>query len=953
MKRSRGNMLAIVVSILFVLIVLVMGLHVSQSRAVRGVNQAEAEIQFRQSMEFAVAKLLAKDEPLPSGLKVKAEVKELEDSDLKRDYGKDLFSGLPNLDPLGKEYSPGFRTFRVDPSTTDQALKVFADRRELVVAQTDTGYSAYAPKGRITIEEAVGWSNPSLADERKSAEAFSGVPVLLAADGDVEVPKLRYGNAYSKSGSPNVEGEGAIGFKGLLPLRAYEENLKSDLDSLKSGMTSATSSGNKTSLIKGDHLETVTSMVSMIFGGSGQPGLSLQQAMEVPFPSIPGGSITIPGLFFEFWVHMPYPPDFASFDDPSLRDSEADAKEAKRLDDAIKKLEAEITELKKKKAAATSDSAREDIQDKIDDKEDEKSDLEKEAKDLENDMKDDAKRRNDAVGQKIGSPPNQPVTRRDDKDIPNTGIKGWAYGPVFSGFGDLLLNLVTGNFKGMAGSFFNKVRVVHFGGKDYEPDFRFDNGFFAKATMNVPPGRTLRYDGGVEIEGDLWLQKGAVLSVGGNLKLQNPNPSSNNPFKPSGKLVLEEGSTLLVDGDVELAGNSYFGSLWVCSPAGVVRPISTAILANGTVTVPYGSYTTTNLEDAARWLATKESSFGFLPSVLEVVFRDVAPNLSKIAGPFHTRKPFFASYAATFQLTIVPTPFGPIPVPSCVPLPRKNVLVPVFRAFTYLYTPTMNASIGENFVTHTDWWGFGEGVVPVLVKVDPVRMVNGLRNINLGNISFNINWEDQLNKLKTKVLDAAIKFAIETVVKQVITKVLLAFLPGGSFVSAAVDEAMSMINTEFNALEELQKSLMDATIGPIVSELERWVEDLRKQVEAGIAEGYLREVNGPLVYADQINVGGGGGTVRLFAGMLVAKSGISIEAEHFVGSMLALNGDISARKFYFTPHFTKASLYRPNSTNSNWILRAVEFKYGSKFDSKQALGISSGVHIVRTESWNK
>lgn len=953
MKRSRGNMLAIVVSILFILLVLIMGLHVSQSRAVRGVTQAEAEIQFRQSFEFAVAKLLAKEEPLPSALRVSAGVNVLEDSDLKRDYGKSLFTGLVNLDPKDKEYAPGFRTYRMDPTTSDASLKVFADRREFVVAQTDTGYSAYAPKGKITLEEATGWANPTLDDERKSAEAFSGVPVLLAALSDIQVDNLRYGSAYSKEGSPSVSGEGAIGFKGNFPLRSYEQTLQNELDSLKTGMAGATSGGNKTSSIKGDHLETVKSMVSLIFGGGGQPDLSLQQAMEVPFPGIPGGSITIPGLFYEFWVHMPYPPDFASFDDPSQRNSEEDAKEAQRIYDEIKKVEKEIQELQKKKAAATSEDARKDIQKQIDSKEKRKTELEEEADDLRKKMEDDAGRRNKAVEGKIGSPPNQPVTRRDDKNISKTGIKGWAYGPVFKGFGKLLVSLITGDFEGMAGAFFNKVRVIHFGGKDYEPDFRFDGRFFAKATMNVPPGRTLRYNGNVEIEGDLWLQKGSVFSVGGNLTLQNPNPSANNPFLPSGRLVLEEGAALVVDGDVTLAGSDKFGSLWVCAPAGRLHPISTAILANGTVNIPYGSYTSTNLEDASRWLAAKESSFDFLPSVLETIFRDIAPNLSKIAGPFHTRQPFFASYAATFQLTMVPTPVGPVPVPSCIPLPRKNVLVPIFRGFTYLYTPTMNAAIGENFVTHTDWWGFGEGVVPVIPKIDPIRMVNGLGSVKIGSLNFSINWEQQLNKLKNEVLEKAMNFVIETVVKKVIKQVVTSFLPGGGILGAVVDEAMDLVSGESDALQELQDSLMDATIGPIVDELERWVNNLRKQVEDGIAEGYLREVNGPLVYADQIVVGDGTSTVRLFAGMLVAKSGISIEANNFVGSMVALNGDITAKRLYFNPHFTKASLYKPSMTDSSWIIRAVEYRYGSKLDSQQALGISSGVNIVRTESWNK
>ena len=66
-------MLAIVVAILFILVVLVMALHTSQSRAVRNVTQAEAELQFRQGFEFAAADELASSEPLPDWLKVRGE----------------------------------------------------------------------------------------------------------------------------------------------------------------------------------------------------------------------------------------------------------------------------------------------------------------------------------------------------------------------------------------------------------------------------------------------------------------------------------------------------------------------------------------------------------------------------------------------------------------------------------------------------------------------------------------------------------------------------------------------------------------------------------------------------------------------------------------------------------------------------------------------------------------
>lgn len=949
-------MLAIVVAILFVLLVLIFGLHISQSRAVRGVTQGEAELQFRESFEFAVAKLLSTEQPVPDDVKVSADVDEVKADGLATDYAKNLFStdGLPNLDPTGQEHAPGFNTYEIDPSTLDAALNVFSGRKRWLVTQSNSGYAVYAPKGKIQLEKAMGWANPTLDDDKfeKTTEAYSGVPVLLAASGDIEVSKLIYGQAYTSDGDLTLDGESFVGFKGHLPLRPYETALTTQLESLKATMIAATLSGDKTNQIEGNAFKTAGDMVGMMFGGSSLPSLSLEQAIKVPFPSIPGGSATIPGIFYEFWLHVPYPPDFAEFDDPSQRNSQEDAKEAKRLNDEIKKLDKEIADLKKDKQKATTQSEKDDIQDKINKKEDKKHDLEKQAKDLQDAMEEDAKRRNDAVGNNIGSPADVPETREDDEGIPKkTGITGWAYGPVFSGFGEFLLKMLTGDFKGLAGTLYQEVRVVHFGKKTNVPKFEFDNGFLAQATLNVPPGRSFRYSGNLELEGDLWLQKGSTMYVGGDLTLDDPN-SSKNPFKASGKLVMEEGSTLVVDGDVTLAGSPYYGSLWVCSPAGKLKPISTAIMAKGTVTVPYGSFTSTSLQDAAIWLASKESSFDFLPGVLETVFQDIAPNLAKIAGPFHTRRPYFASYATTFQLTMVPTPVGEIPIPSCIPLPRKNVLIPIFRAFTYLYTPTLNASLGENFVTYTDWWPFGQGNVPSLVKLDPKRMIKGLSSIHITSPSLSFDFDKMLDDLQNKVLKDAVNFVVETIVKKVIKQVATSFLPFGGVVGEVVDVAMDQITTESDTLEQLQQSAFDATIGQLVKPLEDWFDDMRLEVENGLAEGFLREVNGPLIYADRISVGEGN-NAQMFAGMLVAKSNITIEATSFVGSLVCTEGDITAQNVYFTPYFTQASLYKPKATDSNWLTRMAQYQYGKNFDSQSAAGVASGVNIVRTEGWNK
>lgn len=953
LSRS-GNMLAMVVAILFILVVLVLGLHTSQTKAVRNVTQAEGELQFRQGFEFEVARLLANTEPIPEWVDVTGVSESVSNTEPEKDYAKTLFTELPSLNPKDKDFPQGFQTYRVTPTTSDDALKVFAGRYEWLVAQTSAGYAAYAPNGEISLASAMGWANPTLDDERDSVDAYNGVPVLLAAKTALKVDELTYGMAYLQEGDLEIGGIGAIGFQGRPPLRAYETKLKEDLEALRSEMAAAASTGDKTAQIKGDALETAGTIVTMIFGGSGEPSLSLQQAIQVPFPMIPGFSATVPGVFYEFWFHMPYPPDFASFDAPDGRDAMADAKEAQRLDEEIKKVKAEIAALQAKKNATSDQDEKDDIQDQINAKQDKLDQLEQDAQDLQDALEDSADKNKDAVGNKVGSsPPDEPITRFEDKDIPKTGIKGWAYAAIFENFFNLLKNTMTGNFEEIAESFVNFVRVIHFGKKNFEPEFRFDDGFFAKATFNVPTGRTFRYQGNCEFEGDLWLQKGSVMHVGGNLTLSNPNTGSNNPFRASGKLVMEEGSTLVVDGNLTLAGNSKYGSLWVCSQAGTLTPISTAILAGGSVDIPHGSFTSTSLEDAAKWIVSKEGGLDGVQDVMKVLFTDVAPNLSKIAGPFHTRQPFFASYAATFQLTIVPTPVGPIPIPTPIPLPRKNVLIPIFRGFTYVYTPAMNVALGENLYTHADWWGFGEGTVPVLPKIDPIRMAKALTGVNLGGLNLdNIKWDVQVETLMKEVVEGAMQFVMQEIVKAVMAELAKAAIPGGGFVGFALDAILAEIGAKDDFFQDIQDAIIQATLGPVINELERWVDELQNQVEDGLSEGYLREVNGPLIYANTISVGESS-SPRLMVGMLVAKSSINIEARTFVGSLLCLEGDITAQDLLFTPHFTRASLYKPTPTDSNWLLRATDWKYGDRMDSKAATGISTGVNMVRTEGWSR
>lgn len=939
---------------MFILVTITIAMHTSQSRAVRTVTQAEAEIRFRQAAEFKTADLMFGGSPAPPDLKVSAEDSLVGDFQMPNVYGNLLWGGLPNWEPKAdQEFAPGHRTYKLEPDTNDAALKVFAGRFTWMVCHNDGGYAVYAPNGTIKIGKGMGWLNPSFTSTEPVMEAYSGVPFLVASKGSIEAESMPYGKAFSIDGPFDLgsnTSDLAISFQGPLPLRSYEKGLKDSLSGARGLLEATANTGNKTNDISGGVLAGVAGVIDMLVSGDASKlNVSLEQAMQFPFPMIPGFSATVPGVFFEFWFHMPNPPDFYQKEKDDDGSGKSAADKVVALDKKIKDLEKQIADLQTKKANESDDDKKEDIQDEIDDKQKELDDARDEMDSLKTQIEDDAADAKSNI-ESNSSPQDVPATRQEDKDIPvtKTGLKGWAYGPLLGNMLNLLKSVITGDLEGIAESVMAKVRVVHFGGMDNEPEFNFDDGFFCDATFTVPRGRTFKYQGKMEVNGDLWLQKGSVMLVTGDLKVSNPEPGSN-PLKPCGKVVLEQGASLIVGGDFECEGDPRFGSIWVCSPPTQLSPISSAIFVQGSATLPYGSFSAATMEEMARAVGGIDG----VADALEVLFQDIAPNLAKIAGPFHTRQPYFASYATTFQLTIVPTPVGPIPIPTPIPLPKKNVLIPLFRALTMVYTGTLNMSLGENLYTHADWWAFGDGVVPVMIKINPLGPLDSIKDINLGGLSFNLDWEDYLTELTTTILKGAVEFAIQEVGKKLITTVMASVAPGGSIISAVLDEVLDAVDLKGNAFDEFREKVVDAAVGPIVDELEKVKDKIEDEIRDNLKEAYLREVVGPLIYANSISVGDPNDPPLLMAGMLVAEESLDVSVESFVGSLTSFNGNITAGDVYFTPVFTRASLYIPQGTASTAIERAVQVQYGKNFNSGQAVDVGTGVWQVTTEGWNR
>ncbi len=940
--KNRGNILAMAMAFMCVLVTIVIAMHTSQARAVRSVTQAEAELQFRQSAEFTTARLFSTAQQAPSGLKVSADEELVGDFDMPKNYGTKLWSGLPNWNPKDQKFAPGHKTYKFLPKTNDDALKVFTGKNTWTVGHTDAGYAVYAPKGGIRLGRSVGWANPAFGDDRSSPNAFSGVPFQAAANGNIEIAQMPHGSAYSLTGTLDLGNDSndlALGFKGSFPMRRYETSLRNDLIKARTELVASASTGNKTKVIKGGSLAAVGAILNMLTSGQPNLDLSLEQAMSFPFPMIPGFSATVPGVFFEFWFHVPYPPDFSSAGSGDNGFPSQAASQAKQLEEDIKaldvKIAAEHNPVKKAELEA-------DRQGKLADLSILKGQIE-------------------AFSQQMGaevasktpsSVPGAPNTRDDDASIPNDGQKGWNYSRLLGNMLNLLLNTIKADLKGIAESVSANVRLVHFGGKDRQTSFEFNNGFTTSSSWTVPPGRSFQYDGNMTITGDLWLQKGSVMYVSGDLTLRSPlvlgyAHAKFGPMEPNGKLVLEEGASLVVGGNLITAGQPNYGSLWVCSPPTKLAPITTSIFVGQTANFPHGSFSATNLEDAARAI----SGLDGVADGFSVLFSDFAPNLAKIVGPFHERQPYFASYATTFQLTIVYTLVGPIPVPTPIPLPKKNILIPIFRVLTMIYTGSLNANLGENTYMHSDWWAFGEGVVPVMVKLDPSGPMNSLKSLNLNALKPDVNWESHLQELVTTVLEEAAQFAIKEVGQKLVQQVLTSVI-GGTALDSVMGEVVGLINNKGSAFNSLRDKVLQATIGPVVGQFTNVKDKLETEIKNALSSAYLREVGGPLIYARNIQAGGDGQSL-LMSGMLIAEENITIDSESFVGSLTSLNGNIVAKNVYYTPVFNRASLYKPKATSTNSLSRIMEFSYGKNFDSNQAIDIGTGATVVTTEGWNR
>ncbi|MFN8612588.1 MAG: hypothetical protein U0931_33920 [Vulcanimicrobiota bacterium] len=977
LNRRRGSLLFMVLAGVMVLITLISVMHYQQGIARQSVMRSEADLQFRQSRRYAKAQQLNKTFPSPpSSLEVLAPVTATSAKlvDVPDKYSTSLWDKLPDVvvtadlaAPNPGVAAPGTKDLQIKPTSSNFSLRVFAKNTYRLEKSSWFSYAAYAPKGSISAANVSGWANPRYDDTRTSISAYSGVPTVLAAKQNVSVNgTLAYGTIYSQSGTPSFKAGQAIAFKGFFPFPAYEGSINGALQSAFNDISTAAASSDKTQLITGGILATLSNLAS----GDFLDILTLQQAMTFRFFPIPGFTCDAVDVAYEFWFSMPYPADFSQ--SPKSNNGKDVGKEISDATTKYKNDKKALDELQAKYDAASKDD-KDKMQSDLDKAKSKVQDDEKVLKDLKDKLQQNAQDSKKNINDNL-SAADIPLTRADDKLLKDPN-NGWAYKALIEVILDLLIDLLQGKTAAALDALAPQVRLVHYGRKTHDcgstvgssvspADFTWDNNTFTSiSTWTVPPGRTLTYSGNMNIQGGLWLQRGSAMKVTGNLNVQG---SSVNPMSPKGRVFLEEGATLEVGGDFSCEGNKVVGSVLVASTPGQVHPVNTAILCQGNVYIPYGVYSGATIPEFLTWLDTKPglAGIGKANEALTPLLTYLAPNLAKMSGPFHTRKCYFATYATTFQLFIIPILEVPIPTP--IPLPHKNVWVPIFKGLTQLYSATLNFSLGENLYTQSDWWIFGNGVVPMVPKLGLDQATHVFSGLSLPSVSLPDPSKigDFVKDHYKKVLEGVAKKLAEKVISQIMAQIATAVadqLGGGGVIVAALDILIGTLNDEIDKLIEDSMGQDDTLSGLGEDALEYLRDKLETEVSGLLDDAFLRENAGALIYAGQkLKVGymsdgtAASLTPAMSAGMFIASGDIDMNVNYTCGTVLSLNGNIKMNNFLYNPYFSRASLYVPKSSESDWVQRGFEFLYGKSYDSGQARDIGPGIPAAITaEGWDR
>lgn len=960
------------VIVIFIALTAVLALHHQQAISRRAYTSAEADLRFREGRKFAQQKRFLNIDP-PSGLMVTADVVDdtpANATQLEKNYGKKIFergpgewTGLGNL--KAADFAADHKFLRFKPNPHESALKVF-DKRECTVVETDIpGYAVYAPHGQVNLQKVTAWANPTFGEPGQTLDAHSGVPVIIGAGQNIAISNLTYGEAHSSGGTVNITAGEGLGFVGPLPLIAYEGQIMTQAQTARDTLSGNCTTGDKSALFNGPDLDLLGIINLLTSGGAPTADtltglIGLRQAMGFPVPMIPTVQMLVPLLDFNIWFHMPFAPDIGEkagggSANVALNEKLTQQQTASNTVTTLTDARNSAAQARDAAQQAYNENPTTDNQNILTQKQNELATAEANLS--------AARSQLDAltaeVNNMLANMPESsiPQTRAED---PNklTGLTGWNYGKAYEMMGNMVASLMTGNFdsKHWLDLISTRVRTVHFGREHNIPHFQFGSPFVAKATMTVPRGRTLAFNTSVEVQGDLWLQRGSVLRVQGDLTVKAPGAVPPGlAHVPSGRLFLEEGATLIVNGNLNAQGTRELGSVMVGGEPGEIHALTAAILCDGDVNLPFGVHSGSTLDDLVGIPQLSDGLRGF--------FEMAAPNVAKVAGPFHQRKPYFASYASSFHLVIlppVPPLMPPIPLPP-VPtfLPNENILVFVARALSLGHSATLNASLGENLYTHSDWWPFGDGVVPMTTRLSPEAIAESIGNALELLASGQLDpaaiqaLTDRVTTFGSTFLTTLMDWVI-TESKEKLVKVAVQLLPAPSALFGAVASLIPELESrETTAADQVFQDFVSDINTTVKGPAEALMGNLLDHTDLSDFNSYVREHSGLFVWAGRsINVSD---SARLAAGWFVAGDSINCQAELTIGTLMANEGSVTARDVLYYPYFNQASLYQPLATPTNWLDRAMATNYGSAFDSGAAVAVGPPpvTHRVTCEGWSE
>jgi hypothetical protein len=302
---------------------------------------------------------------------------------------------------------------------------------------------------------------------------------------------------------------------------------------------------------------------------------------------------------------------------------------------------------------------------------------------------------------------------------------------------------------------------------------------------------------------------------------------------------------------------------------------------------------------------------------------------------------------------------------------NNNVLNSVMQIMTDMFSVTLNAYLGENYFTHSPWWIFGEGVVPILPKMDfnlTSKVTNQIVAASAALVEIYAVSGLSCNVLLAgeAILDAALvaQKAVYTVYAVFIERKFanncdIQAQSTANNIQKTAQSAYSPFTTIVNRIDSSRGTFSGAvkTMNSFYSAAQTIMTN---HLPGGLQQKPYINSPGVLVYAgDTINMGikQTGPTTKYYpaSGLFIAFNDINIYGNfRVVGCLISFNGDIIAQntKLRFFPYYTQASIYTPKNVGGNMM---TNFKLITDNDLKsnvvpQNIGIT--IPRITSEGWD-